>query len=126
MRQGTLFTEKPTRFEKWQKFHRANPQIYQQFRDLTLKMFRSRHKLGPRCVWELIRWDIHVPVKRTDVFKMNDHHVAYYSRLVMLRYPELTGFFKRRDAKIDTDDFTLLTEANAIDSRRGIPIGREG
>lgn len=124
IRQRKLFTE--GRFEAFLEFHRANPQIYRLFLDLTLQMFRSGQNLGARCVWEQIRWRVNVKVQRTDVFRMNDHLVPYFARLVMLRYPELAGFFERRDARFDTDDFTLLTEANAIDSRRGIPTGRDG
>jgi hypothetical protein len=123
-RQQSLFVDppaEPTRFEQWQEFHRANPEIYRQFLDRTLAAHLYGRKVGARCIWESIRWHLNVEVAGVagDEYAMNDHHVPYYARLVMLRHPPLEGFFDRRDKHFDTDDATLLRAADRIDHDRG-------
>lgn len=119
-RQKRLFVQ--DRFEQWINYHRDNPQVYLLFRDLTRKEFRAGKKFGARCFWEVIRWQLQPPQidQGADEFKMNDHHAPYYARLVMLRHPELEGYFERRDKRFDVDDATLLGEANQIDHARDI------
>ncbi len=105
------------RFTQWLAYHKLNPRVWTLFRDLSREAWRSGQRLGARCIWENIRWRLHVAEKPADdAFVMNDHHVPYYARLVMLRHPDMDGYFERRDARFDIDDATLLREANAIDS----------
>lgn len=115
MHQPTLF--KTTRFERWAEFHRANPAVWEAFLRRTREAWASGRKVGARCVWERMRWELDIEVQSED-FKLNDHLVPYFARLVMLRYPELDGYFERRDANFDVDDWTLLREADVIDSAR--------
>lgn len=123
-RQRRLFVQ--DRFEQWLNYHRDNPRVYMLFRDLTRQAFRAEKKFGARCIWENIRWKLQFETRidpGEDEFVMNDHHVPYYARLVMLRHPELEGYFERRDARFDVDDATLLGEANEIDRRRDVVTG---
>lgn len=119
-RQRRLFVLE--RFERWLAFHHRFPRVYVMFRDLSRQAFRSGRKVGARCVWENIRWKrlVELPDDAADGFMLNDHYVPYYARLVMLRNPEMDGYFERRDARMDVDDATLLGEANAIDQRRDL------
>lgn len=108
------------RFEEWLKFHKKNPRVWIHFRDLSRQAFRSGRKVGARCVWENIRWKMQIAERSDDGFVMNNNHAPYYARLLMLRHPELDGYFERRDSRFDVDDATLLNEANAIDQAREI------
>lgn len=115
MHQPTLF--RTTRFEQWAQFHRENPHVWDVFLAMTRRAVASGRKVGARCVWERMRWELDIETQADD-FRLNDHLVPYYARLVMLRNPELDGYFERRDARFDVDDATLLREADVIDSAR--------
>lgn len=117
-RQPLLFAEAPSRFEAWQSFHAANPHVYRLFLERTWAAWRSGRKVGARCIWENIRWHLNIEVAGVDEFKLNDHLVPYMARLVMLRHPEMDGFFERRDSHFDATDDDLLRAADRID---GVP-----
>lgn len=118
MIQRTLgFTDTRTRFQHWLDFHRDNPHVYELFERFAVEAFSKGKKVGARNIWEKIRWELAIETNSED-WKLNDHFVPYESRLAMLRNPQLAGFFERRDARFDTDDETLLREADAIDRER--------
>lgn len=115
--QKALFTE--GRFERWLKFHRDNPNVYELFLKFTRDAKATgRAYFGARVIWERLRWYLAIETRSNDGIKLNDHYPAYYSRLVMLRHPDLTGFFETRDARFDTDEQTLLRMADEIDRER--------
>lgn len=117
--QPLLFDE--TRFDRWLRFHRINPQIYRLFQKYAEQAKEAgRERYGARQIWELIRWDLYVKTKTDDGIKLNDHYPPYYARLLMLRDPRFAGFFERRDSRFDVDDARLLREANQIDQQRGV------
>jgi hypothetical protein len=117
-RQQLLFAQEPTRFDAWQAFHAENPHVYRLFLERAWEAFLAGRKVGARCIWEVIRWNQNVEVAGVDGddFKMNDHNVPYFSRLVMLRHPQLAGFFDRRDSHFDATDDELLRAADRIDA----------
>lgn len=118
MIQRTLgFRDTRSRFERWQEFYALNPHIYELFERFAVEAFGKGKRVGARNIWEKIRWELAVETESED-WKLNDHACPYYARLVMLRNPTMLGFFERRDAHFDTDDETLLRQADAIDQER--------
>jgi len=87
---------------KFRDFHRKNPKVYDQLRELALKMRRTgRKKYGIKSLFEVLRW--HRALATTDDdFKLNNNYTAYYARLLMEKEPELQGFFDLRKSRGDT------------------------
>lgn len=82
--------------EAFERFHAANPEIY----DLLVKYARElraarRRRGGIRMIWERMRWDLAIQTQG-DSFKLNDHYTSFYARLIMRQEPDLDGFFSTR------------------------------
>ena len=84
----------------FQSFHRRNPHVYEQLRDLALLLQSKGHKrIGIKMLFEQLRW-LHA-LQTTDMtgFKLNNNYTAYYSRMLMEREPRLVGFFETREPR---------------------------
>ena len=85
-----------TAYDKWEKFHRQNPDIWQLFARFAFAAINSGKKhYSARAIMERIRWQTEI-VTKGSVFKMNNNHVPMYARLFMSAYPEHAGFFKTK------------------------------
>lgn len=79
----------------WQ-FNRENPQVYVLFSRFTFQLIKRGFKnYSADAVMHRIRWETNVETVG-DKFKVNDHHVAFYSRLWMEVNPQHKGFFRTR------------------------------
>ena len=79
------------------EFHQANPQVFEEFVGLARAMKRTgRRHYSADSIMHKIRFETDLKTTGGDGFKVNNNHVAYYSRLAMDRYPELRGFFHIR------------------------------
>jgi hypothetical protein len=77
-------------------FHAENPHVYALFKKFALQVKGSGYKrYGISALTARIRWHMNIETKTKD-FKINDHHDSCYARLLMLREPELKGFFETR------------------------------
>ncbi len=79
-------------------FHEANPHVYVMFSKFTFEAINNgRKNFGARTVWEHMRWftNIVAPDLMT-TYKLNDHYIAYYSRLFMKDHPRYEGFYRVR------------------------------
>ena len=106
MNQMQLFENEqklPERFAAFIEFHNENPGVFMLFCEYTKAAKRSgRDRISARMIGERIRW--YTQIETTgDEYKVNDHHWPYYSRLCMVRIPELDGMFEVRDTNFDTD-----------------------
>ena len=86
---------------KFRQFHQANPHVYARLRRLALDLKRKgRSRYGINGLLEVVRW--HMSMETTDPeFKINNNHAPWYARLLMVREPELEGFFRTRTSKAD-------------------------
>ena len=91
-----------TKQEKFEEFHSNNPEVYQELLKLA-RDFKARvpgQKLGFRMIWEVMRWNKFMRVRRPEKdYKFNDHYCPRYARLLMDRNPELSGMFELRRIK---------------------------
>lgn len=96
-----LFDSVASRLERdFREFHAANPSVL----DRVIEEARTLRRAGmARCSVEFIfarlRWVDLVETRRTDGYRLNDHHTAFYARLAMHVAADLAGFFEVRMQK---------------------------
>jgi hypothetical protein len=74
-------------------FHRANPQVYRQLKDIALSTHAAGWKtFGIAALFERLRW-ISKMETVGDPYTLNNNFRAYYARLLMRNEPELRDFF---------------------------------
>ena len=81
---------------KFNKFHAANPHIYEMLKRFTFEVIATgRKQYGMTSIFNRIRW--YTTVETTgDPFKINNNYYPYYARLFMRDHPEHDGFFRIR------------------------------
>jgi hypothetical protein len=86
---------------KFCAYHEAHPQIYEEFKKLTVATIERGFKhYSAKGIFELIRW--HTGVKsKEDCFDVNNNYTPYYARLFEKDHPEHKGFFRKRESKFD-------------------------
>lgn len=85
--------------QRFESFHLANPHVY----DSVVRIARELKGHGFRCcgmklIFERLRW-LYAIQTRGDSYQLNNDYTAFYSRVVMLAEPDLTGFFEVRVQK---------------------------
>lgn len=89
----------PQSRQRWLEWHRANPHVYELFKEFTFQAIHRGHKrLSAWLVVNRIRWETAVETIGGD-FKISNCFIAYYSRLFMEEYPEHRGFFRIKRLK---------------------------
>lgn len=83
------------RARKFTEFHRANPHIYQEIvakcREAKAKGF---NQWSIEAIINVIRWDSKVKTIRDGSdFKISNNHKSFYAWMVMIKNPDLRGFF---------------------------------
>ena len=97
-----LVTKRRPRFEKWKKFHKENPAVFQLFTRFAIQAYDAgRDHFGAHAIGERIRWFTAVETRGHD-YKLNDHHLPYYARLLAGTDERFEEFFEFRDAKFDS------------------------
>ena len=92
----------------FREFHRQNPAIYQVFKNVVFQHIyeESKEKLGARGIIEDIRFGIsQLSLKKRA--KINNNHVAFYSRLFRRDYPQYKGIFEIRQLKNHANEIAL-------------------
>tara|TARA_R100001510_G_scaffold2127_1_gene1684 strand:+ start:12406 stop:12915 length:510 start_codon:yes stop_codon:yes gene_type:complete len=97
------------------EFHFENPQVWDIFLKLTEDLILKNNKktYGVAGVWERMRWEIKIVLKREDIaHKLNNNYKAFYARLFDF-YSPLTGlsngnFYTKRDSIMDHIDYELV------------------
>ena len=87
----------PRLLARWSAYHADHPEVYELFvRHAFLMRATGRSKYGSSTIIELIRWHEDLSRKAGDEWKINNDFVSIYSRLAMIKNPELKGFFDIR------------------------------
>lgn len=99
------------RFQRWLKFHRENPQVWELFRGFAVEARAARERFSARMIVHRIRW--YTAVETTDEdYKINDHVSPYYARLLAWTEPEMFGSFFELRGDSDVDQVTFLHHIN--------------
>jgi hypothetical protein len=87
--------------ERFNNFHANNPQVYDEFKRVTLVAIeRGFSKIGGDFIANIIRWESRVP-SEGDRFKINNDFTAFYCRMFEKEYPLLKGTFRLRGSIAD-------------------------
>jgi hypothetical protein len=81
---------------KFERFHTANPRVWDLFKLFTLQLIHRGFKhYSADAIVHRIRW--HSAIEATcDVAKINNCHTAHYARLFHREFPAHDGFFRNR------------------------------
>lgn len=82
--------------ERFEAFHRTNPQVYAALRGLALQMLGNGvRQYGIKGLFEILRWQYALQTKG-EPFKLCNDYTSRYARLLVKLNPELDGFFELR------------------------------
>ena len=78
--------------ERFEDFHKRHPEVYAYLVALCFELKRRgfRH-YGVRPLYERARWHFQVEKDLGEEFKLNDHYISRYARLIVAQYPEEFG-----------------------------------
>ena len=82
----------------FERFHAANPHVYQALRTAALHAVARGRKVGMKAIYERVRWEYAVET-REEPYKLNNNYTAHYARLLMESVPELHGYFETRNLR---------------------------
>jgi len=84
------------------EYHQKNPQVYTQFRRVTLQTIQKGFKrYSAKGIFEIVRWHSGVRAEDPEGFKINNNFVPFYARMFMREYPQHEEFFETRKSKWD-------------------------
>ena len=94
-------------FEKFKRFHTANPDVFDMFEHFTLEAVGSgMKKVGAKFVFERIRWELYVKTKGAGHcvatgrdLKLNNNFTPMYARMFMTKHKAHIGLFEIRIIK---------------------------
>lgn len=79
------------------EFHHANPAVYSALVSLARQWKEAGHE---RCSMDMlvhiVRWQYGTSTQSDDGFKINDHYVSRYARLIAANEPALAEMFTTR------------------------------
>lgn len=85
-----------TLLDKFNKYHEANPHVYEMFKRFAWEAIQAGRKtLSAKFIFERIRWETEVSAKG-DEFKVNNNYHSYYARHFMAEYPDAPAKFRTR------------------------------
>ena len=82
--------------ERFELFHRANPQVYEALRELSMRLAATgRRTFGMKALFEALRFSYALQTSG-ESYKINNSYTPFYARLLMRNEPQLAGFFNLR------------------------------
>jgi hypothetical protein len=91
-----VFRQAPLQ-EAFERFHRENPQVYDELVGMARRWRRSGHeRCGIGMLFEVLRYRYGLRTAG-DEFKLNNNYRSRYARKIMAEHPDLDGFFETRE-----------------------------
>ena len=92
----SLIKKELTNKEKFEKYHKENPHVFEMFKSFAFDAINSGVKaLSAQLIIERMRWES--MLKTTgERYKINNNYPPYYSRLFMEEFPEYENYFTTR------------------------------
>lgn len=81
--------------ERFEEFHRNNPQVFDLFRRFAEQALLAGQRVGAKAIFERMRWETAI-VTRGDTYSLNNSYTALYARLLEETDPRFVGFFEQR------------------------------
>jgi hypothetical protein len=83
---------KPSMTEAFRRFHAENPHVLDRLRDdVRAWTAAGKRRVGIQMFLERVRWDESMSLAGDGDFRISNNHAAFYSRALMLLYPDLAG-----------------------------------
>jgi hypothetical protein len=87
--------------EAFEKYHKANPKIYELFKKFALEIVKKRagkknKKTSAKLIINRIRWEIYVETLSDDGYRINDAWSSRYARLFSEEFPQHEDIFNFR------------------------------
>lgn len=90
----------PTLTQRFNQYHRDNPQVYELFKKFTFMAIRRGHnRLSAWMIANRIRWETSIETFSVEEYKISNDYIALYARKFMSDYPEYNGFFQIKEMK---------------------------
>jgi hypothetical protein len=78
-------------------FHTAHPEVYNELRDLALRLRRQGRKhYGIKALYEIVRFNHAISARSSADWKLDNNFTCMYARLLMKNEPALADFFRTR------------------------------
>lgn len=88
----------PTVVDQFVDYHRARPEIYEQFKRFSVEIKSSgRDQFGAKAIMERIRFE--TALRGGDEFKVNNSYASCYARLLAFEDSSFREFFIFRHTK---------------------------
>ena len=90
-----------TRAEKFEEYHRLNPQVLVNLEALAEKLISKGQKhIGIGYLFEVLRYETFMATKDNESdFKLNNNHRSRYARLLIERHPEWKDIISIRNLR---------------------------
>jgi hypothetical protein len=86
--------------DKFNQYHRDNPQVYELFKRFTFMAIKRGHnRLSAWMIANRIRWETSIETFSVDEYKISNDYIALYARMFMQDHPQYDGFFKTKEMK---------------------------
>lgn len=95
-----------------------NPETYNLIKSFCSQLVAAKRKFGMRLVIERVRWEVKLNYDKDFVFKLNNNHIAYLSRQLILEIPNMQDYVEIRRAKDDKRLKTLESKSPVSQSKR--------
>lgn len=86
--------------ERFAAFHASNPHVADALEALAAQWLARHERVGMKSLAERIRWESGIQTVG-EPWRINNSHVAFYSRLLLDRHPEWIGRIQTRRAQAD-------------------------
>jgi hypothetical protein len=87
--------------QRFLRFHRENPHVYDKFCHVTLRAIQRGFKnFGASAVFEIMRWETGT-IYQTTTKHLSNVYRAYYARWFEINHPTYKGFFRNRPSTAD-------------------------
>jgi hypothetical protein len=94
------YREEDTIQERFERFHRCNPWVYEQLRHRAHELLNRGHrKIGIKMLFEVLRWQYYMQTFDPSGWKLNNNFTSRYARLLMEKDPALRNAFETRTIK---------------------------
>ena len=111
LRDGARCDRGGPRWRETLTFHDANPWVYDRLKQICFQLrAKGFARYSTRTLIAVLRYEWDLKTTHQDVVisggeersvKLNDHHTAYYARMLIESHPELWDFFELRAAEGD-------------------------
>lgn len=86
--------------QRFNQYHRDNPQVYELFKKFTFMAIRRGHnRLSAWMIANRIRWETSIETFSVEEYKISNDYIALYARMFMSDHPEYNGFFRIKEMK---------------------------